>query len=128
MIENFGTPTGLAPATGYSHVRAGTGRLVAVSGQVPFDETGAVVGVGDPRAQAEQVFANIGHALAAAGATFADVVKLTIFITDMALLPVVREARDRHVDVANPPASSAVQVVALFRPEVLLEIEALAIV
>jgi enamine deaminase RidA (YjgF/YER057c/UK114 family) len=128
MIEHLGTPAGLAPANGYSHVLAGAGRLVVVSGQVAFDETGAVVGVGDPLAQAEQVFANIGHALAAAGATFGDVVKFGVFTTDIAFLPAVRQVRDRHVDLARPPASTAVQVVALAWPELLLEIEALAIV
>jgi enamine deaminase RidA (YjgF/YER057c/UK114 family) len=89
---------------------------------------GCVVGIGDPLAQAEQVFANLGHALAAADATFADVIKLTVFTTDIAYLPVIRQVRDRHVNLTNPPTSTAVQVVALAWPELLLEIEALAVV
>ncbi|MDT3441670.1 MULTISPECIES: RidA family protein [unclassified Pseudofrankia] len=127
-LTHIAAPAGVAPGVGYTHVVAGTGRLVAVSGQVALDENGAVVGVGDPAAQAVQVFANLGRCLAAAGATFADVVKLTFFVVDVAHLPAVRAARDAVVDTARPPASTAVQVAALFRPELLLEIEAFAVV
>jgi enamine deaminase RidA (YjgF/YER057c/UK114 family) len=74
------------------------------------------------------VFQNLRLALEAAGATFAHVIKLTVFVTDMAYLPAVREVRNEHVDVERPPASTAVQVSALFRPEYLVEIDALAVV
>lgn len=121
-------PDGVAPGNGYSHVVWGTGRFVAVSGQIALDETGALVGEGDPAAQARQVFENLRRCLAEAGATFADVVKLTYFVTDVAHLPAVRAARDEVIDTARPPASSAVQVAALFRPDLLLEIEAFAII
>lgn len=106
----------------------GEGRFVAVSGQIAVDERGELVGAGDPVAQARQVFANLDRCLAAAGAGWGDVVKLTFFVTDVAFLPAVREARDAYVDTERPPASSAVQVAALFRPELLLEVEAFAIV
>ncbi|WP_431041500.1 RidA family protein [Streptomyces sp. P1-3] len=128
QLHHVAAPEGLAPGTGYSHVVWGTGRFVAVSGQIALDEKGDLVGEGDPAAQARQVFANLGRCLAAAGATFADVVKLTYFVTDIDHLPPIREARDEVVDPARPPASSAVQVTALIRPELLLEIEAYAIV
>lgn len=127
-LTHIPEPEGVAPGTGYTHVVTGQGRLVAISGQVAFDASGAVVGEGDAEAQARQVFANLGRCLAAAGATFADVVKLTYFVTDTAHLPAVRRARDAVIDIERPPASTAVQVAALFRPELLLEIEALAIV
>ena len=87
-----------------------------------------MVGPGDPVAQTERVFENLGLALAAAGATFADIVKFGVYVTDMSILPVVREIRDRHVDHLQPPASTAIQVVALFRPRYLVEIDALAVV
>ncbi|NEB75709.1 RidA family protein [Streptomyces sp. SID14478] len=119
---------GLAPGNGYSHVVVGEGRLVLVSGQIALDEKGSVVGPGDAGAQARQVFENLRRCLAAAGASFADVVKLTYFVTDMAILPQVRVARDAHIDAKRPPASSAVQVAGLIRPELLLEVEAMAIV
>ena len=121
-------PEGVAPGNGYSHVVTGPGRWVAISGQVAFDAEGKLVGEGDAGAQAQQVFANLERCLAAAGATFADVVKLNFFVTDVAYLPAIRVARDAYIDTAKPPASTAVQVVALFRPDVLLEVEAYAVV
>ena len=127
-LQHIVQPDGIAPGNGYSHVVSGRGRLVLVSGQVALDERGEVVGVGDPAAQATQVFANLGHCLAAVGATFADVVKLTFFLTDAAQLPAVRAARDAVLDPQRPPASSAVVVAGLVRPEFLLEIEAYALV
>ncbi|PVE04402.1 RidA family protein [Streptomyces scopuliridis] len=126
-LTHLRSPAGIAPGNGYSHVVWGTGRFVAVSGQCAFDEAGAIVGEGDPAAQARQVFENLRRCLAAAGASFDDVVKLTYFVTDVAHLPAIREARDAVIDTARPPASSAVQVAALFRPELLVEIEAFAI-
>ncbi|GHG61028.1 RidA family protein [Streptomyces griseocarneus] len=127
-ITHIPAPEGVAPATGYTHVVTGTGRMVAISGQVPLDEHGEIVGTGDVTAQARQVFENLRRCLAAAGASFADVVKLTYYVTDIAQLPAIRVVRDEYIDAARPPASSAVQVVALFRPELLLEVEAFALV
>lgn len=127
-LTHITEPAGVAPGTGYTQVVTATGRLVQVSGQVAFDEHGELVGVGDPLAQARQVFENLRRCLAAGGATFDDVVKFTVFVTDIDYLPAVREARDELVDPSRRPASSAVQVAALFRPEVLIEIEALAVV
>ena len=118
----------MAPGTGYSHVVAASGRVVAVAGQVALDAAGNVVGENDPEAQARQVFQNLGAALAAIGASFDDVIKLTLFLTDVSILPVVRRVRDEHVDTERPPASTAVQVAGLVRPEFLLEVEALAVV
>ncbi len=127
-LTHIPAPEGVLPGGGYTHVVMGTGRLVAISGQVALDEDGKIVGEGDPEAQARQVFENLRRCLAAAGATFDDVVKFTFFTTDIGLLPVIRTVRDTYVDVERRPASSAVQVAALFRPELVLEIEALAIV
>ncbi|MCL6732069.1 RidA family protein [Streptomyces neyagawaensis] len=120
-------PDGVAPAAQYAHVVMGTGRFVAVSGQVALDEDGELVGEGDPAAQARQVFENLRRCLTAAGATFDDVVKLTYFVTDTAYLPAIRSARAEHIPDDRLPASSAVQVTALVRPEFLLEIEAFAV-
>jgi enamine deaminase RidA (YjgF/YER057c/UK114 family) len=128
QLTHVRAPEGVAPGTGYSQVVWGTGRLVAVAGQVALDEHGELVGPGDPGAQARQVFENLGRCLAAAGATFADVLKLTVYLTDVAILPAVRRVRDEFVDTAHPPASTAVQVAALFAPGHLLEVEAFAVV
>jgi enamine deaminase RidA (YjgF/YER057c/UK114 family) len=118
----------MTPGNGYSHAVSARGRLVAIAGQVAMDEHGELVGPDDPVAQAERVFENLRIALAAAGASFADIIKFGVFVTDMSFLPVVREIRDRHVDRSQPPASTAVQVAALFRPGYLVEIDALAVV
>ncbi|MFB7466029.1 RidA family protein [Streptomyces sp. NPDC056224] len=127
-ITRVHAPDGVSPGTGFSHVVWGTGRFIAVSGQCAFDEKGEVVGEGDAAAQARQVFENLRRCLAAAGATFDDVVKLTYFVTDVAHLPVVRAARAAVIAADRVPASSAVQVAALVRPEPLLEVEAFAVV
>jgi enamine deaminase RidA (YjgF/YER057c/UK114 family) len=127
-LTRITAPEGVAPAAQYSHVVLGTGRFVAVSGQLALDEDGEVVGEGDAGAQARQVFENLRRCLAAAGATFDDVVKLTYFVTDMAHLPAVRAARAEHIPDDRLPAASAVRVAGLVRPEFLMEIEAFAIV
>jgi enamine deaminase RidA (YjgF/YER057c/UK114 family) len=127
-LTHIAAPEGLPPGNGYSHVVWGEGRFVAVSGQIAVDARGEITGTGDPAAQARQVFANLDRCLAAAGAGWGDVLKLTFFVTDMAFLPAVRQARDAYVDTARPPASSAVQVAALIRPELLVEVEAFALV
>ncbi|MEW2416009.1 RidA family protein [Streptomyces sp. NPDC046866] len=126
-ITRVPAPEGVSPSPQYSHVVWGTGRFVAVSGQCSFDEGGAVVGAGDAAAQARQVFENLRRCLAAAGAGFEDVVKLTYFVTDMAHMAAVRAARDEVIAPDRLPASTAVQVSALVRPELLVEIEAYAV-
>ncbi|MFE1590160.1 RidA family protein [Streptomyces sp. NPDC059402] len=127
-LTRISAPEGVAPAAQYTHVVLGTGRFVAVSGQLALDEDGKVVGEGDPAAQARQVFENLRRCLASAGATFDDVVKLTFFVTDMAHMAAIRTARAEHIPDDRLPAASAVQVGALVRPEFLMEIEAFAVV
>jgi enamine deaminase RidA (YjgF/YER057c/UK114 family) len=126
-LQHFRAPEGLAPGPGYSHAVTGRGRWVATAGQVALDDAGQLVGPNDPQAQARQVFANLGRALAAAGASFADVIKLNFYVTDITMLPAVRAVRDEYIDTARPPASTAVQVSALARPGLMIEIEAWAI-
>lgn len=127
-LRHFVAPDGVAAGRGYSQVVTGRGRLVVVSGQIAQDEYGDPVGLGDPAAQARQVFENLRRCLAQAGADFSDVVKLTFFVLDVGYLPAIRAARDAVVDTDRPPASTAVQVAALFAPGYLLEIEAWAVV
>ena len=122
-------PAPLSKPTGYTHVVEVTGpaKMVYISGQIAFDKDGAVVGPGDMKAQAEQVFKNLQAALGAAGAKFSDVVKMNTFITDMSQAPAVREVRARYFGETTP-ASTLVQVAGLVRPELLLEIEVVAVV
>jgi enamine deaminase RidA (YjgF/YER057c/UK114 family) len=126
-MEHYVRPDGLPPVSGYSHAVAFSGRLLAVSGQVPADREGRVVGPGDPAAQVRQVFENLAAALAAAGATMADVVKLTVFLTDLGDLPAYRAVRDEYVSADRPPASSLVQVSGLVHPDFRVEVDALAV-
>jgi enamine deaminase RidA (YjgF/YER057c/UK114 family) len=126
----FINPATLPPSRGYTHVvevPAGK-RMVYISGQVPLDREGNLVGPGNFRRQAEQVFENLKGALTAGGATLPDVVKLTIYVRDMSHLADLRVVRDRYVNMSAPPASTLVEVSRLFREDVLLEVEAVAAV
>lgn len=126
-MEHYHRPEGLPPVNGYSHAVAFRGRMVVVSGQVPLDAEGAIVGRDDPRAQIEQVFENLTRALAAASATMEHVVKLTVYLTDLSDLAVFRSVRDEYISRAKPPASSLVQVSGLVNPSFRVEIDALAV-
>lgn len=119
---------GLPPVNGYSHAVSFTGTVVAVSGQVPTDGSGQVVGADDPEEQVRQVFRNLGAVLRAAGSDFSRVVKLTVYLTDLGDLAVFRKVRDEFVDTSAPPASSLVQVSGLVNPTFRVEIDALAVV
>jgi reactive intermediate/imine deaminase len=116
----------MPPVNGYSHAVAFGGPLVVVSGQVPVDAEGRLVGQHDPAAQITQVFENLAAALAAAGTTMERVVKLTVFLTDLGDLAEFRRIRDQYVSAERPPASSLVQVSGLVNPAFRVEVEALA--
>ena len=102
------------------------GDLIVLSGQAAITPTGELVGVGDFDAQAEQVFRNLERVLAAAGATLRDVVKVTIYLTDMSNFPKIVELRGRWF-TAPYPADTIVEVRALALPELMIEIEAIAV-
>ena len=122
-------PPALSTPTGYTHVVevSGPAKTVYISGQIAYDKDGKIVGAGDMKAQAEQVFKNLQAALDAAGATFSDVVKMNSYITDMSKVQAVRDVRARYFGDAMP-ASTFVQVAGLVRPELMLEIEVIAVV
>ena len=125
MRPTFTSPDDLPPPRGYSHVvTLPPGRLVWTSGQVPIDGDGNLANGWEE--QTRTAFANVGRALAAAGASWPDVVKLTIFVVDVSELATIRAVRDEFVNAASPPTSSLVQVAGLFRPDVLIEVEAVA--
>jgi enamine deaminase RidA (YjgF/YER057c/UK114 family) len=129
--HKFLNPDTIAKPVGYTQVvePAGPGRIIFISGQLGLDLDNKIVGApGDFRAQAEQTFVNLGNALAAVGAGFGHVVKLTNYFVDIAHLGPFREVRDRFVDTAAPPASTAVAISALARPGALIEVEAIAVV
>jgi reactive intermediate/imine deaminase len=125
----FLNPPALPQPFGYTHVvEAHGGRTVYISGQVAMDTAGNLVGEGDLRAQATQVFTNLAAALAAVGASFEHVVKLTYFLLDISQIAVVRTVRDQFINTHQPPASSAVEIRRLFRDGLLIEVEAIAVI
>lgn len=118
----------LPPSPGYSQaVEIRRGRIIYIAGQVAVDRLGKVVGEGDMRVQAQQTFENLKAALEASGATFENVVKLNYYFSDITQLAAVREVRDKFINTANPPASTAVEVKRLFREPFLIEVEAVAV-
>jgi reactive intermediate/imine deaminase len=121
-------PQGLSTPTGYSHVVSTRGgKTIYVAGQVAFDAKGQLVGKGDLAAQAKQVFENLAIALKAAGATFANVVKVTYYMRDASQVAVVRDIRSKYF-TSELPASTLVEVPRLANPDFLIEIEVIAVV
>jgi enamine deaminase RidA (YjgF/YER057c/UK114 family) len=121
----FASPADLPTPAGYSHVvTIPSGRLVWTSGQVAIAPDGSVAAGWE--AQTRLVFENLGRALAAAGAGWADVVKLTYYVVGTDELVTIRAVRDEFVNTDAPPTSSLVQVAGLFRPDLLIEVEAVA--
>ncbi len=108
-------------------VEAPAGRTVYVSGQVAMDAEGNVVGEGDAKAQTEKVLDNVSVVLEEAGGSLDDVVKVTVFITDMGMYDEVHEVRRRYFGEPYP-ASSMVEVSALIDPRLLVEVEAVAVI
>jgi enamine deaminase RidA (YjgF/YER057c/UK114 family) len=102
------------------------GRTLYIAGQTGRDRNGETV-LGDIRAQARLVFRNIGALLTAAGGTFANVVKTTVFIVDARYGPIYREIQDEFITEPPYPASTLLVVAALARPEYLIEIEGIAV-
>jgi reactive intermediate/imine deaminase len=126
-IERINPPT-LSKPTGYTHVVTATaGRTIYISGQVPLDQEGNVVGPNDFRSQAVRVFDNLRAALAAAGADFTNVVKLNYYVLDMGNISTLREIRGVYLK-SEPPASTLVEVRRLAHEQFMLEIEAVAVV
>ncbi|SIR16869.1 RidA family protein [Solilutibacter tolerans] len=127
-------PDGIFKPDSYFQVGVGTGsRVVFLSGQVAQDQDGNLVGKGDLAAQAEQVYLNVAAALKGAGATFSDVVKLTVYVTDWApekmeqlIAGAMRAAGKLGFDPRR--AITLIGVASLSSPDLLIEVEAVAIV
>ena len=124
--EEFMVPGMSEPVSHFTHV-VRAGRLVFVSGCVATDAQGRVVGGNDVVAQARQVHENIKHCLAAAGATFADVCKVTVFLRNIGDREKVNTIRKEYFG-AHRPASTLVEISRLVRDDYLVEIEATAVI
>ena len=121
-------PAGMHQPVGYTHVvQAQPGRLAYVSGQVSIDPAGNIVHAGDIVSQTRQVFENLKAALAALNTGFDSVIKLNYYAVDGSRLAEIRAVRDEFLAGSEPPASTFVIVKALVRPELLIEVEAVAL-
>lgn len=128
-MNEFLNPEALARPKGFAHVcRSSAPLTLYVSGQVAYDSHGQVVGVGDLRVQTAKVYSNIATALRSAGASMGDVVKTTLYVRDLdpEKAAVIREVRARYFPAGHEPTSTMVGVASLARPELLLEVEAVA--
>jgi 2-iminobutanoate/2-iminopropanoate deaminase len=107
-------------------VKVSAGQLIFVSGQVARNAAGETVGRGDIRAQTRQALENVKAVLEAAGATMDDIVKVTVFVTDVRHLAAIHEVRAEYFR-KDYPASTLVEVKSLVSPELMIEIEAIAV-
>lgn len=129
MKIDYLNPATLAAPRGYSHVTVvSAGRQVHVSGQVSYGADGQVVGRGDLSAQAEQVYANVAAALAAAGAKLSNVFKVVTYVVELTpeKAAAIRAVRGKYLGDGPYPASTMVGVTSLVHPDLLLEIEVIA--
>lgn len=129
MAKETLNPEGLpVPRGSYNLVNiAQPGRMVFIAGQTASDHDGKVVGVGDAATQTRFILGKIKRAVEAAGGTMNDVVAMNVFTTDVRCHRDINEARRAFLG-GNFPTSTMVQVVALARPELLLEINAIAVI
>jgi enamine deaminase RidA (YjgF/YER057c/UK114 family) len=132
IVDRLTSVPDLAPGPGFAHAFTVTGKLAFVSGQVALDSDGQVVGPGDLAAQTAQALRNLHRILGALGADWPDVVRFAWYVLDASSVQVIRDVRDEFIrdslgDKPNP-ASTLVQVSALFRPEFLVEVDAVVAV
>jgi enamine deaminase RidA (YjgF/YER057c/UK114 family) len=118
----------VASGPGFAHAVTASGKLAFVSGQVALGADGQLVGAGDLAAQTAQALRNLHRILGALGADWPDVVRFSWYVLDARHVQVIRDVRDQFIrpslgDRPNP-ASTLVQVAALFRPEFLVEVDA----
>jgi len=127
IVERIHPPT-MARSAGYDHAIIAKGTPVFVTGQIALDAAGNVVGAGDIDAQVEQVWKNIQTVLECCGSSLSDIVKLTTFATDARYMQNIGAYRRKLFKEGEFPGSTFLVVTALSKPELLVEIEAIAMV
>jgi len=130
IMDRVTQVAGVAPGPGFAHAVTVTGRVAFISGQVALDDAGQLTGEGDLAAQTRQALTNLHRILHALGADWPDVIKFGWYVLDASSVQVIRDVRDEMIrpalgDLPNP-ASTLVQVAALVRPGLLIEVEAVA--
>ena len=129
MSKEVINPGSMAKPTGYSYAVKKTGTPLFIAGQIAQDGAGNVVGAGDAAAQTEQVMQNLKTVVEAAGGTLDDIVKINVYVTDLAFRPAVGAARMKYFNAESGyPASTFVVVSSLATPDFLVEIEAVAMI
>jgi 2-iminobutanoate/2-iminopropanoate deaminase len=117
-----------APVGPYNQAIAASGQMLFVAGQIPLNPSnGEIVGVGDVKQQTQQVMANLQAILTAGGASFADVVKTSVFLADMNDFATVNAVYAQYFDEATAPARACVEVSRLPK-DVLVEIDCIAVI
>lgn len=130
-IVKFKNASSVWSTKGFSQaavIDLGNSLMVIISGQVPLDKNGNLVGTGDLAKQTEQVFLNMKSVLADAGGAMDNLVKIGIYMTDVSQIQIFREVRNRFINASQPPASTLAGVSKLFRDDVLIEVEAMAVI
>lgn len=124
------SPQSLPATANYSHIAIipAAVKTIYISGQVPMSTDGSLVGKEDFEAQAVKVFENIGVALKEVGTDFSALVKIGLYVKDMRDLPTLRRVRDQFISSKRAPTSTLVQVSAFFHPDILFEMDAVAVV
>jgi 2-iminobutanoate/2-iminopropanoate deaminase len=112
----------------YVEIDLGASKMIMLSGQVAFDADGNTVGRDNFEQQAEYIFQSIKSIVEKAGGSMENVVKLTNYLTDVSYLPVFKKVRDRYINLAQPPASTTLEVSKVVKADLLLEVEAIAII
>src|SRR5688572_4024383 len=128
---DFYNPSSVSKPKGYSHasvIDLGRSKMILLSGQIALDSTGTLVGKGNLEKQTQQVFVNISNILREVGGSMNNIVKLNYYLIDVKQIQVVRDIRDKFINLENPPTSTLVQVTKLFRDDLLIEIEATAVI
>jgi enamine deaminase RidA (YjgF/YER057c/UK114 family) len=128
MPKQIINPATMAPPSGYSYAVKKSGTPVFISGQVGIDAEGKLAGAGDIEAQTEQAFQNVRTVVEASGGSMDDIVKLTIFVTDPTYRSAVVAARQRFFKAGEAPASTYLVVSGLAVPQLLVEVEAIAMI
>jgi 2-iminobutanoate/2-iminopropanoate deaminase len=127
----FINPSSVNVPKGYSQAVAidmGKNTMLILSGQVALNKDGKLIGQGDLSQQIQQVFSNIKSIVESAGGTMDNVVKLNYYMLDVSQVQVLRDIRDKFINIDHPPAGTLVQVSKLFRDDILIEIEATAVI
>jgi enamine deaminase RidA (YjgF/YER057c/UK114 family) len=131
VVTTLENPAFLNTPRGYSHVAKidmGNAWMIIISGQVPLDRDGNLVGKGDFAAQTEFVYARLLEIVQYYGGNKDHIIRTGIFILDNKNIAPLREIRNRYINTEKPPTSTAVVVSSLFRDDILVEIEATAII